>query len=69
MKIDKNIPIPNRSQGKPRKYGIVDDMEIGDSILCSSKSEVLGCYNRGKYLGYAPCVRKVDNGFRIWRTK
>ena len=69
MKIDKNIPIPDRRAGKPRKYGIVDNMEVGDSIFTSSRSEISGLYNRSKYLGYVPVIRKLHNGFRIWRTK
>ena len=36
VKIEKNISIPKARDKNGGKYGIVDEMEVGDSVLCSS---------------------------------
>jgi len=70
MKIEKNVPIPQAQRGKPLKYEIVDDMEIGDSILCTGKTETQGSINRGLSLGYKMIRRKENvDKFRVWRIE
>ena len=74
MKIEKNIPIPKSKAGKPLKYGIVDEMNVGDSILCTGNTEAIGCLNRGLLKGYKMLRRKVDvicneDKIRVWRIE
>ena len=75
FEIEKNIPIPPKKVRKPKKYGIVDKMEIGDSILTPNKTQALGCIQRATTLGHKMILRKVDdvlatpNAYRIWRVK
>ena len=75
FEIEKNIPIPPKKVGKPKKYGIVDKMEIGDSILVPTRNQAIGCNNRARTIGYKMTIRKAHgvlatpNAYRIWRVK
>jgi len=69
MKIDKNIPIPQRMLVYPW-----DKMDVGDSILVpvNKGNSALSSAKQWskKYLkGMSYCIRKVEDGHRIWRTK
>ncbi len=66
IKIDKGIPIPNRTGGRNRKYP-VGEMGIGDSFLCESKTRINVA---GWHKSMAPkrfVTRKTEEGWRIWR--
>jgi len=67
MKIDKNIPIPNRS-----KYPFAE-MEVGDSIFIdktTTQSSVCQmAYTYGKKNNKKFTSRTEGNGVRIWRIK
>lgn len=78
MQIDKNVPIPGR--GVKRTTIPIFDMEIGDSVFVEcdksdthkvqrkiSASTLLRLKKKG--LNWKFCVRKVDNGIRIWRVQ
>lgn len=70
--IEKNIPIPN-SQTKigQSKYPFAQ-MQVGDSILASGPHPERACnsaYQYGKRFAMKFAVRRVENGYRIWRIK
>ena len=72
MKIEKNIPVPDRLSRLDRdKYVVVDSMEVGDSILC--KTSILNSlYYRAnsRNLKNTYATRKeTDTHSRLWRTK
>ena len=77
MKIEKNIPIPDRDMsglGRKTKYPFLD-MEVGDSIFDDSadkigKSKAYPAANTwGKRRGIKFAARQVDGGVRIWRVE
>lgn len=71
MKIEKNIPLPSETRGRPPsgKYGWVSDFEVGDSVLIEDEKN----YHLTRYAlrHYSIKYRshKVDGGWRIWRTQ
>tara|TARA_R100001510_G_C7454634_1_gene77909 strand:+ start:184 stop:444 length:261 start_codon:yes stop_codon:yes gene_type:complete len=67
-KIEKNIPIPYRN----KMLVLASEMDVGDSIFFEgqqgrSRGNNL-CANLQK-LELDGCVRKVEGGYRVWRTK
>ena len=72
MKIEKNIPIPDRmGRFDGGKYGVVDNMEVGDSILCkASILNALYCRASSRNLKNTYATRKeTDTHSRLWRIK
>ena len=71
MKIDKNIPLPSETRGRPPsgKYGWFSDFEVGDSVLIGDEKE----YNLTRYAMHHYNLKyrsqKVVDGWRIWRTE
>jgi|TARA_R110002110_G_C12949694_1_gene670357 hypothetical protein len=72
MKIEKNIPMPDaRSLKGGGKYGIVDRMEVGDSVLVED-SNVQAMRHRAKYKNPEKKFatrRWVKNYTRLWRIE
>lgn len=80
IKIDKNVPIPNRKYiGRKSKYAY-SKMEIGDSFLvkCSSENlfkvqNTLNTSSRTHGLKSTPAKKfktaRMDGGVRVWRIK
>ena len=77
MKIDKNVPIPARM---PRnKTAFVEDMKVGDSILCSGgfqgaeAKRVIGALRRYGYRCLSRIVPGTGHGddadVRVWRVE
>tara|TARA_R100001594_G_scaffold12600_1_gene27880 strand:+ start:573 stop:836 length:264 start_codon:yes stop_codon:yes gene_type:complete len=66
--IEKDVPVPTRYWSKWSK--IIDDMEIGDSIvLPDRRTSSLFCQH-GYRRGMKFTVRKQDdNNLRIWRKE
>jgi hypothetical protein len=71
MKIEDNIPIPERKYGRPRTEAAKAawQMKVGQCVLCKTLTEyerVRQVINRngGKYVS-----RRGDEGWRIWRIK
>lgn len=69
--IEKGVPVPEQTgRGRSLKYPF-PDMEIGDSILTETRSAFHAASNwasRQKN-GWKFISKKVEGGFRIWRTK
>lgn len=67
MQIDKNIPMPKRGYELP-----FDQMEVGDSFVVPDKVSVSYArwliYNAQKGLSRKFRLRKIEDGYRIWRT-
>ncbi len=70
IKIEKNIPIPNRRQ-KSSKYGSLDvhSLEVGDSVFCQTENMARAIFLKLKRHGFKGTARKWENGFRVWRTE
>ena len=72
MKIEKNIPIPDRlGRLHGGKYGIVDEMEVGDSVLFNdSVINAATTRARSKNPGKIFSTRKEgDAHTRLWRIE
>lgn len=71
MKIEQNIPIPNRAFGPGRKMSeegkIALKMKPGDSIFCPTETEYYRVTSvlRRRKLAYTQ--RKIEGGYRVWR--
>ena len=65
--IEKNIPIPRRQGKKATWAALVDNMDVGDSVLVNNGSERASLTNASKAQGYEVTTRKEDDKFRVWR--
>ena len=71
MKIDKNIPIPQKSSSGARKYPF-HEMEVGDSFFISTTSpndipRIRAAANSyGKNNDKVFMTLTVDGGCRVW---
>ena len=68
MKIDKNVPIPERYKSKWRK--LADDMEAGDSVLIadiSSTTRMRDAINDAGYKAVQRC--EETGGYRMWKLE
>lgn len=72
--IDKNVPMP---EGRARSRYPYADMEVGDSFFVvtngtdenATARRLRGSsFTYGKKAGSKFSVRKMDNGFRVWRV-
>lgn len=71
VRIDKDIPLPPRSVGRPtaKKYPW-DTMEIGDSFLHQASYITATTSAQRKALnGRKFSVRRMPDGIRIWRVE
>jgi|ETNvirnome_2_130_1030620.scaffolds.fasta_scaffold169824_1 hypothetical protein len=70
MKIEKNIPL-REARCHLDKYKIVDELEVGDSILFevyeASHAAVVRARKGNPERKFA--TRKEGDGVRLWRTK
>lgn len=78
MNIDKNVPMPNRTDGARGIWSVLSDMDVGDSILVDGKSTATKdcpAYNAAtqysikhgtKFTGRKE--KGVEGKVRIWRT-
>jgi len=71
MKIEKNIPIPEREVKHP--YYMWHRFGVGDSIFLPTEKRYRGASAKadehGRRYGKKFTARIVDDGVRIWRTK
>ena len=68
MKIEKNVPIPPAGRSK---IEIINDMEIGDSVLCETYEQAMSLRDALRYRGLKYTTRKMDDagGWRVWRLE
>lgn len=67
--IEKGIPIPPQPKhkgGKPRAEW--NFMDVGDSVLVLSVSRASNYLTAFRKLGRKGTTRKVEGGWRVWRT-
>ena len=81
MKIDKNVPIPEKKSGRPTKetFETISKLEIDDSFLVDNPKNLpmLQLRNQtnskmvyyGKKLDYKFTIRETIEGLRVWRIK
>lgn len=72
LKIERNIPIPNRGSGPGRNASeetkLALKMKPGDSILCPNEviyKRIIKALSNNK-LSYVS--RRTDDGYRVWRV-
>lgn len=61
MFIEKHIPIP------PRASHVVEQMEAGDSVLFGTEIEALRFRDLMRYRKIHYKMRKLKEGWRVWR--
>jgi hypothetical protein len=73
--IDSGIPFPGVAKRSCRKYPFAD-MKVGDSFMVESKLDrnraATASFKFREYgigMGWKFSTRKVDGGYRIWRTE
>lgn len=69
-RVAKNIPVPNlEGRGRKTMYDF-PHLEIGESFLVTSKSEVFSARKRYRKQGMEIVSRTMgDNNWRIWRVQ
>lgn len=65
MKIEKNIPMPKQ---RSRLRDVLNQMDVGDSVLLDTKSEYVAMRHSALSLGFTVATRTVDDKIRLWRT-
>ena len=72
MKIEKNIPIPITHHSNSKYAKIINQMEVGDSVVIETVAARNSFYQGMKRRGYKAVTRRViDQGYgvyRVWRT-
>lgn len=67
MQIEKNVPVPPAGRSK---IEIINDMEIGDSVLCETYEQAMSLRDALRYRGLKYTTRKIENqGWRVWRLE
>ena len=70
FKIEKGVPIPKK--GREKKVWPFDEMAVGDSFFVTADlhgraQTAASWYSRRDRKKFT--VRKVDGGYRVWRTR
>lgn len=69
IKIDKGIPIPRDSKGRPKiNLNLLRAMKVGDSVLVDTK-KAKSLYSASSVAGVKLSMRRVEGGTRVWRIK
>jgi len=68
MNIDKGIEQP-KQQGRPKavQYVFLETMETGDSVFAATTDEMHRIRRAMAYRGIRYSVRRVEDGYRIWK--
>ena len=71
LKIEKGIPIPPRTNGVRGKTAtsLISEMEVGDSILVDTHNQRTTMIALAHRKGVKVVSRKMNDGYRIWRTE
>ena len=65
--IEKNIPIPRKQVKKAKWVLLVDQMDVGDSVLVDNKRERSALNNAMVAKGYKATQRIEGDKLRVWR--
>lgn len=68
MKIDKNIPVPKRTNDSVYRK-VACAMMIDDSVFYTKRNQAMSLRRAMARYGMLATTRIVEGGFRIWRTK
>lgn len=70
MKIDKNIPIPERSSKQGSKYKFLHDLEIMDSFWVETIAQACQVQSYAHRTTNIRLTQRADGtGRRLWRVK
>lgn len=66
--VESAVPIPARDFKRRGKWKTkFASMKIGDSFLVGELKQAISACNSAKRLGYAVTLRKVAEGYRVWK--
>lgn len=70
-KIKSNIKIPlnKRKSGYGIYFKLMQEMNIGDSVLLPIQDQASSCITAFRRYGGKAVTRSVENGWRVWRIK
>ena len=69
MQIDKNIPLAKAKLGRKTSTPYMNEMEVGDSVLFEDRVIANRLRSNMQNIGMLPAIRKVEDGFRVWKMK
>lgn len=69
MKIESGIPIPDRSNYRTELTRTAGRMECGQSVVVDTDGQVDSIRKWMRRKGRKIVVRKMDGGWRVWRTE
>lgn len=65
--IEKGVPVPVASGRGPKRVYPLDLMAVGDSFLFPRGFRPTGLHDQAHSVGVQITVRKVPDGYRVWR--
>lgn len=66
MNIESGIPLPRPSMKGNEQ---IHQMKPGDSVLCPTQQKANNVWMLGKRKGWKMATRKLEAGWRVWRTE
>lgn len=69
LKIEKNIPIPERFNNLAVWKNTALAMEVGDSVVVKTESDRVNFRVACNRVGHKTASRKEGRVFRVWRVK
>ncbi len=69
MEIIKNKPMPPHGRRQAAMFGIADQMEVGDCIICKDRKASHGIYVRLLRAHKKGVSRQIPEGIGVWRTE
>lgn len=69
MKIEKDIPIPEKQFKSSRYNDVITQMKSGDSVVFDNESEANSFYVALTRAGYLATRRSENGKFRVWKLE
>jgi hypothetical protein len=66
--IEKDVPMPPAQPGRTEAARVSAQMVAGDSVLCPTEPEARALQHALYRVQGKPKLRKVEGGWRVWRT-
>lgn len=67
LTIEQNIPVPRRCPPRTAAAKVAHAMKDGDSVLCTSPTDVNRVVKIIRESGGCATSRKCEGGWRVWR--
>lgn len=69
LNIDHNIPMPEKTAGKPSKFEALLHMEVGDSVLVDTYRDACTLQMLLSRHDMQASMRKQEGQYRVWRIR